>query len=148
MQHNYCCFFICVACHTRLSCATILYVVYSVLHVPLKQYWVLRSTRHVQKVSSDHAYQPCKWRERGAPARWCLTSRDGYIRHIVSSHSLFISLTFCLEMSMKIKNPASCKIRSVIKFFMLKCLPGWNLLAGLWSLWRKCYEWWNDEKMV
>jgi hypothetical protein len=26
-------------------------------------------TRHVQKVSSDCAYQPCRWRERGAPAQ-------------------------------------------------------------------------------
>jgi hypothetical protein len=40
-----------------------------------------------------------------APARRCLMSREGYIRQIASSHSLLISLSFCLEMSMKIKNP-------------------------------------------
>jgi hypothetical protein len=37
-----------------------------------------------------------------------------------SSHSLFISSSFCLEMSMKIENPASCEIRSVIKFLNAK----------------------------
>jgi hypothetical protein len=43
-----------------------------------------------------------------------------YIRHIVSSHSLFISSSFCLEMNMKIENPTSCEIRSVIKFLNAK----------------------------
>jgi hypothetical protein len=28
-----------------------------------------KCTRHVQKVSSDCAYRPCRWRERGAPVR-------------------------------------------------------------------------------
>jgi hypothetical protein len=39
---------------------------------------------------------------------------------IVSSHSLFISSSFCLEMSVKIENPASCEIWSVIIFLNAK----------------------------
>jgi hypothetical protein len=73
-------------------------------------------TRHVQKLSSDRAYGSRRWRKRGAPEWQCLRSREGYIRHIVSSHSLFIRSSFCLEMSMKIENPTSCEIWSVIKF--------------------------------
>jgi hypothetical protein len=45
---------------------------------------------------------------------------SGAERHIVSFHSLFISSPFCFEMSMKIENPASCEIRSVIKFLNAK----------------------------
>jgi hypothetical protein len=48
--------------------------------------------RHVQKVSCNRTYWPHRWHEQGAPARLCLRSREGYIRHIVSSHSLFISV--------------------------------------------------------
>jgi hypothetical protein len=84
------------------------------------RFYTASCTRHVQKVSSDRAYRPRRWRERGALARWCLRSREGYIRHIVNSHSLIISSSFCLEMSMKIENPASCEIRSVIKFLNAK----------------------------
>jgi hypothetical protein len=76
--------------------------------------------RHVQKVSSDRAYWLRRWRERGAPARWCLRSQERYITHMVSSHSLCMSSSFCLEMSMKIENSASCEIRSVIIFFNAK----------------------------
>jgi hypothetical protein len=74
----------------------------------------------VQKVRSNHAYQTCRWREQAAPAQWCLRSREGYIRHIVSSHSLFLSSSFCLEINVKIENPASCEIRSVIIFLNAK----------------------------
>jgi hypothetical protein len=38
----------------------------------------------------------------------------------VSSHSLFLSSSFYLEMSMKIENTACCEIRSVIKFLNAK----------------------------
>jgi hypothetical protein len=38
----------------------------------------------------------------------------------VSGAEKVTSDTFCLEMSMKIENPASCEIRSVIKFFNAK----------------------------
>jgi hypothetical protein len=63
----------------------------------------------------ESKFRPHRWSKRGAPARWCLRSQECYIRHIVTSHSLFISSSFCLEMSMKIENPTSCEIRSVIK---------------------------------
>jgi hypothetical protein len=81
---------------------------------------LLKCTRHVQKVSSDRAYRSRRWRERGAPARWCFRSREGYIRYIAISHSLFIRSPFWLEMSRKLENPASCEIRSVIKNFNAK----------------------------
>jgi hypothetical protein len=57
----------------------------------------VHTTRNVKKASFDCAYRPRRWRERDAPARWCLRSREGYIRHIVS-----------------------CEIRSVIKFLNAK----------------------------
>jgi hypothetical protein len=104
--------------HREISCNSFLAKV--VCKLETSGPWELNITRHVQKVSSDRAYRPRRWRERGAPARWCLRSREGYIRHGVISHSLFKSSSFCLEMSMKIENHASCEIRSVIKFLNAK----------------------------
>jgi hypothetical protein len=47
------------------------------------------NTRYVQKVRSDRAYRPHRWREVGAPALWCLRSRK------VTSDTLSV-LIFCL----------------------------------------------------
>jgi hypothetical protein len=101
-------------------------------------------TRHVQKVSSDRAYRPRRRRERGAPARWCLRSREGYIRH---SFILILCLSFCLEMSMKIENPPVVKYGQRSNFWMpkmyarLKCIGKFVKFMEkmLWVM-----EWWED----
>jgi hypothetical protein len=48
----------------------------------------------------------------------------------------------------KSKVPPVVRYGQRSNFWMQKCSPGWNLLASLWSLWRKCYERWSGEKMV
>jgi hypothetical protein len=116
---------------------------------PRRQVWRWQSSgmTNVQKVSSDRAYRPRRWRERGAPARWCLMSREGYIWHIISSHYLLISSSFCLEMSMTIENPASCEIRSVIKILMPKMFARLKFIGNFMKFMEKILwvtEWWQN----
>jgi hypothetical protein len=97
-------------------------------------------------ISSDRAYRPRRWRERAAPVLLCLRSREGYIRHIVSSHSLFISSSFCLEMSMKIENPASCEIGQWSNFWMPKMFARLKFIDKFVKFMEKMLwvmEWWE-----